>query len=228
MKIMFLGPPGSGKGTYSSRLSKILGIPHISTGDIFREEVKKESPLGKKVADYMKRGELVPDETTIEVLKNRISQPDCKKGFILDGYPRTIPQAEALDKVVKLDIVFNLRIDEGVLITKLSARRICKNCGEIYNVAEIKDVINGVKYDMPAMMPKVPGVCDKCGGQLIQRKDDTAEVIAERLKVYEAQTAPLEKYYKRHKILEDIFVSAGPDVMLPIMLDKLKQLEKKS
>lgn len=135
MKIMFLGPPGSGKGTYSSRIGYLLSIPHISTGDIFRDAVKQRSALGNKVSEYMKKGELVPDKITIEVLRNRLAQPDCKKGFILDGYPRTIPQAEALDKIVKLDIVFNLRVPEDILVRKLSARRVCKNCGEIYNVA---------------------------------------------------------------------------------------------
>lgn len=225
MKIMFLGPPGAGKGTYSSRIGRLLDIPHISTGDIFRDAVKQESVLGKRVSEYMKRGELVPDEITIEVLKNRLAQPDCRKGFILDGYPRTIPQAEALDKIVKLDVVFNLRIHEDVLVRKLSARRICKSCGEIYNVAEIKETIDGVKYDMPSMLPKVSGVCDKCGGELVQRKDDTVEVIEERLKVYRAQTEPLIEYYRRRGLLEDIFVNAGPEVMVPIMMAKLKRLK---
>lgn len=222
---MFLGPPGSGKGTYSSRLSQLLDIPHISTGDMFRDAVKQGSTLGKKVSDYMKRGELVPDEITIEVLRDRLAQPDCKKGFILDGYPRTIPQAEALDKIVKLDVVFNLRIPEGILVKKLSARRVCKNCGEIYNVAEIKETINGVKYDMPAMLPKVLGVCDKCGGELIQRKDDAAEVIEERLKVYAVQTKPLVEYYRRQGLLEDVFVNSGPEIMVPAMVARLKRLE---
>lgn len=225
MKIMFLGPPGSGKGTYSSRIGKLLGIPHISTGDIFRDAVGQGSPLGNKVSEYMKRGELVPDEITIEVLRNRLAQPDCKKGFILDGYPRTIPQAEALDKIVKLDVVFNLRIHEDVLVRKLSARRVCKNCGEIYNVAEIKETVNGVKYDMPPMLPNVPGVCDKCGGELIQRKDDTAEVIEERLKVYDAQTKPLIEYYKRRGLLKDVFVSSGPEIMVPSIMAKLNRLK---
>lgn len=225
MKIMFLGPPGSGKGTYSSRIGQLMEIPHISTGDIFRDAVKQGSALGKKVSEYMKMGELVPDEITIEVLRNRLTRPDCRKGFILDGYPRTIPQAEALDKIVKLDIVFNLRVHEDVLVRKLSARRVCKNCGEIYNVADIKETVDGVKYDMPPMLPKVSGACDKCGGELIQRKDDTAEVIEERLKVYEAQTKPLIEYYRRRGLLEDIFVNAGPEIMVPAIMAKLKQLK---
>jgi len=225
VKIMFLGLPGSGKGTYSSRIGHLLGIPHISTGDIFRDAVKQGSALGNKVSEYMKRGELVPDEITIEVLRNRLAQPDCKKGFILDGYPRTISQAEALDKIVKLDIVFNLSIPENVLVRKLSARRVCKNCGEIYNVVEIKETINGVKYYMPPMLPKVLWVCDKCGGELIQRKDDTAEVIEARLKVYEEQTKPLIEYYKRRGLLEDVFVSSGPEIMVPAIMAKLKRLE---
>jgi len=226
MKIIFLGPPGAGKGTYSSRIEEKLGIPHISTGDIFREAVKQGTELGKKVSEYMKRGELVPDEITIAVLKERISKPDCKKGFILDGYPRTIPQAEALEKITKIDIVFNLTINEAVLIRKLTARRICKVCGDIYNVADIRETIDGVKYDMGPMFPKVPRKCDKCGGELIQRKDDTVEVISERLNVYKTQTEPLIKYYRKKKLLEDVFVNAGPEVMVPKLMAKLKKIKE--
>lgn len=226
MKIIFLGPPGSGKGTYSSRIEKQLGIPHISTGDIFREAVNKGSELGKKVSDYMKRGELVPDEVTIAVLKDRLSMADCKNGFILDGYPRTIPQAEALEKITNINIVLNLTINEDVLIQKLTARRICKVCGEIYNVADIRGVIDGVKYDMGPMLPKVSGKCDKCGGELVQRKDDTVEVIAERLKVYKDQTEPLIKYYRKKKLLEDVLVNAGPEVIVPKIMARLAKINE--
>ncbi len=224
MKIIFLGPPGAGKGTYSSRIGRILKIPQISTGDIFREAVKQGTELGKKVAGYMKLGKLVPDEITIEILEARINQPDCDKGFILDGYPRTIQQAEALDKAVKVDIVFNLLVPEDILIKKLSARRVCTTCGEIYNVADIKEIINGVKYDMPPMLPKIPGICDKCGGELVQRKDDTVDVIKERLSVYKRQTEPLIVYYKKKDLLADIYVNTGPDIMIPKIMAKLKTL----
>ncbi|MFH0896668.1 MAG: adenylate kinase [Candidatus Bathyarchaeota archaeon] len=224
MKIIFLGPPGAGKGTYSSRIGRALGIPHISTGDIFREAVKQGNELGRQVSEYMKRGELVPDKVTIDVLKDRINQPDCERGFILDGYPRTITQAEALEKVVKVEIIFNLIIPEEILVKKLSARRVCKVCGENYNVAEIKETVGGVKYDMPPMLPKVSEICDRCGGELIQRRDDTIDVINERLSVYKKQTEPLIKYYRKKSLLSDVYVNAGPDTIVPKMIAKLKCL----
>jgi len=224
MKIIFLGPPGAGKGTYSSRIGRMLGVPHISTGDIFRDAVDQGTELGRRVSEYLKNGELVPDEITIEVLKDRIAQPDCGKGFILDGYPRTIPQAEALERIVNIDVVFDLEMHEDVLIRKLSARRICGVCGEIYNVADIRETIDGVKYDLPPMLPKVPGICDKCGGELVQRKDDTIEVIRERLNVYKVQTEPLIEYYRRKGLLEEVFVNAGLEATVPKIMAKLKSL----
>ncbi len=220
-KIIFIGPPGSGKGTYSSRLSPILGSPHIAVGDIFREEVRKGTALGKQVAEYMSRGELVPDSITIEVLKNRLCRADASKGFILDGYPRTIPQAEELEKITKIDVVLLLNIPDDILLEKLTARRVCSNCGAIYNVADIQRTINGIAYDLPAMGTKNDGVCDVCGGQLVQRKDDTAQVIKDRMDVYAKQTKPLIRFYKKRKLIEDIFVSAGPDEMVPKILDQL-------
>jgi adenylate kinase len=221
-KIIFIGAPGSGKGTYSSRLSPILGIPHIAIGDIFREEVKKGTALGKQVAEYMSRGELVPDEITIAVLKNRLSQADASKGFILDGYPRTIPQAEELEKITKIDVVLLLNIPDDILLEKLTARRVCGNCGAIYNVANIQRTINGVVYDLPAMGSKKDGVCDICGGELVQRKDDTAQVIQDRMDVYARQTKPLIEFYKKRRLIENVFVFAGPEEMLPKILDQLK------
>ena len=222
MKIIFLGPPGSGKGTYSTRLSRLLGIPHISTGDIFREAVKQGTELGKKVNEYLMRGELVPDNITTNVLKERISKPDCEKGFILDGYPRTMPQAKALDEFVEIDLVINLNIHEKILIEKLSARRICVNCGEIYNIADTKETIDGVKYDMPPMLPKTPGVCDKCGGKLIHRKDDRVEVIKTRLKLYRKQSEPLIRSYRKRGLVEDVLVNAGLEKTVPKIMEKLK------
>ena len=221
MKIIFLGPPGAGKGTYSSRISGILRIPHISTGDMFREAVNHGTKIGVNVSEYLKKGELVPDEITIDVLKNRISQPDCKKGFILDGFPRTIKQAEALCSITNLDVVFNLGLYEDVLIKKLSARRICKTCGEIYNLADIREKIAGVKYHMSPILPRTPGVCDKCRGELIQRKDDTIAIIRARLKVYKLQTEPLIKYYNSIGILQGVLVNAGPEIMVPKIMAHL-------
>jgi len=227
-RIVFLGPPGSGKGTYSTRLAGLLGLPHISTGDIFREAVEQGTELGRKVNEYLSRGELVPDEITITVLKERITSPDCEKGFILDGYPRTISQAKALDRLARIDVVIDLKIHEKILIEKLSARRICENCGEIYNVADIKETIDGVKYDMPPMLPRTPGVCDRCGGKLIQRNDDSVRVVRARLKLYRRQTKPLIRYYRKMGVVEEILVHAGPEVVVPQLMERLKTHESGS
>ncbi|HKZ45739.1 MAG TPA: adenylate kinase [archaeon] len=224
MKIIFLGAPGTGKGTYSTRISSQLVIPHISTGDIFREAVKQGSELGKKVLGYMSRGELVPDDTTIAVLKERIGKPDCKKGFILDGYPRTIQQADALDKITDVDIVINLNMPDEILIKKIAARRVCKNCGEIYNIADIDETLNGVRYTMPPLLPKNDLKCDKCGGEAVQRKDDGEEVVRERLEVYKRQTKPLIKYYGEKGMLKDVFVTAGPEIMIPKIMKILEEV----
>jgi adenylate kinase len=224
-RIVFIGPPGSGKGTYSSRLSPTLGIPHISIGDIFREEVKKGTPLGKEVARYISRGDLVPDETTINVLRERLSQPDAKRGFILDGYPRTIRQAEELEKITKVDVVVLLNIPDNILLEKLTARRVCNNCGAIYNIADIHKTINGVEYDLPPMSPKKKDVCDICGGRLVQRKDDTLKVIQDRMDVYGKQTEPLVEFYRKRGLIEEVHVSEGVDEMTPKILEQLKRLE---
>lgn len=223
MKIIFLGPPGVGKGTYASRIAEKLGIAHVSTGDIFRDAIKQNTDLGKKVLTYVQKGELVPDDITIEVFKDRISKPDCKKGFILDGYPRTLDQAKVLEKITGIDVVVNLTMDDKILIKKSIARRICKSCGEIYNVADIKEVVEGVEYNMPAMLPKNDLICDKCGGELIQREDDTEEIIRERLKVYKKQTKPLIRYYTEKGLVKNVFVTAGPEVMVPKIMEVLKK-----
>ena len=222
MKIIFLGPPGAGKGTYSTRLSSLLGIPHISTGDIFREAIKQDTDLGKQVCEYVRKGQLVPDDIAIDVLKKRIEEPDCQKGLILDGYPRTIPQAEALDEVVKIDVVLNLRIHETILIAKLAARRICDKCGEIYNIIDIQETLDDVEYNMPGMRPQTPGRCDKCGGTLIQRKDDRVEVIETRLKQYHQQSEPLIHYYRGQGLVEDVYVHWGIDRTIAQIMGKLK------
>jgi len=219
LRFVFLGPPGVGKGTYASRAGPILGIPQISTGDIFRAEVKSGSELGNKVKGIMEAGGLVPDEIVIDVLKKRLEQDDAKKGFILDGFPRTIPQAEALDKITTIDMVLNIDLPEDILIEKISARRVCKNCGDIYNVADI----NREGIHMPAMPPKVEGKCDKCGGELYQRPDDKVEVIKERLVAYNKQTAPLIDYYRKRGILVDFKPTAGPDEMVPKIVELLKK-----
>ncbi len=182
MNLIIFGPPGSGKGTYATRLETKLGITPIAMGDIFREAIKQGTPLGKKVENYLKSGQLVPDDVVTEVLREKISQKECRAGFILDGFPRTIQQAEVLERNARIDAVINLQVPERIIIARLSSRRICKNCGAIYNILHLK--------------PKKEGICDVCGGPLYQREDDTEQVIRERIKVYEKQTQPLLKYYK--------------------------------
>lgn len=200
LNLVFLGPPGVGKGTYAKELSKRYNIPHISTGDIFREEIRKGTELGKKVKSYVERGELVPDEIVIEVVRKRLSQDDCKRGFILDGFPRTINQAIALDSIVKVDLVFNFVAPKSVIIERLSGRRICRKCGAIYHI----------KFNPP----KRPGICDKCGGPLYQREDDKPEVIEERLRVYEKQTAPIVDYYRKKGILVEVDASRNMEEVI--------------
>jgi adenylate kinase len=186
MKAIIFGPPGSGKGTYASRLQGKLGVDVIAMGDIFREIMKENTPLGKKVKGFVEKGQLVPDDVVIEVLKQRLAKVSSSNGFILDGFPRTIDQAKALDSITKIDVIILLTVPDWIIIERLSTRRICKNCGEVYNIRYLK--------------PKVEGVCDKCGRQLYQRSDATAEVIKDRIKVYEKQTQPILQHYKEKKI----------------------------
>ena len=195
MNLIFLGPPGSGKGTQAKMLVDKYGIPQISTGDILREAVKEGTPLGKEAKKYMDEGKLVPDEVVVGIVRERLKEPDCTKGFILDGFPRTIPQAEALDKTLQemgkgIDHVLSLEVDREELVRRLSGRRTCKKCGAMYHII----------FDPP----KKDGVCDRCGGELYQRDDDKEETIRERLRVYEEQTAPLIEYYRKKGLLRPI------------------------
>jgi len=196
MKLIFLGPPGAGKGTLAGLVSKEYGIPQISTGDIFRDASKRETELGKKVKEIVGRGDLVPDELTVSLVRERLAQPDALGGYILDGFPRTIPQAEALDGFQGIDAVVNFTIRDEAVIERLSGRLVCRNCGAIYHIKN--------------MPPKVPGVCDVCGGPLYTRPDDTRESIANRLEVYRKQTEPLIAYYRKKKLLRDIDSSKSP------------------
>ncbi len=219
MNLVFFGPPSSGKGTYASGVAPILGIPTISTGAIFRAEASAGSALGKKVEGYMKAGELVPDDITIDVFEERVNQKDCKKGFILDGFPRTIAQMKALEKIAKIELVLFFQWPKGVLEQKAISRRTCEKCGRIYNIADIKIG----KYRFPPVSPKKPGICDTCGGRLVQRKDDTRETFKERMRVYEKQSSPLIKYYKEKGIFKVIDVIGPPEVMFPIITDAIKK-----
>ena len=210
MKMMIMGPQGSGKGTYAERLSEKFGVPHISTGEIFRENIKKKTELGKKIEKFVNSGLLVPDDVTMQVVKQRINEPDCKKGFIFDGFPRTLKQAEELEKVSPLDVVVYLDAPEWLLIKRMSSRVTCKKCGKIYNLLNVK--------------PKKDGVCDDCGGELVVREDETPEVIKMRLKEYERGTKPLIDYYEKKGILKrfynDVF-EISPEECVGKILDIL-------
>jgi adenylate kinase len=214
MKLVIFGPPGSGKGTYASRLQLKLGIPAIATGDLMREIVKRKTELAKTVKEYMSRGELVPDNIVIEALSERIARDDCERGFILDGFPRTIEQARALSRITNVDAVIILSVPEWLIVERLSSRRICKNCGEVYNILYLK--------------PKKEGVCDKCGGELYQRIDDTPKVIKERLQVYERQTQPLLEYYCDKAPFVEFKcdrLDTSPEVAVEEILKKLAKLK---
>ena len=190
MNFIFLGPPGAGKGTLASQVASEYGIPQISTGDIFRENIKNQTELGKKVKAIMDSGALVNDETVLEIVEDRLKKDDCKAGFILDGFPRTIPQAEAFEKL-GIDVkVVNFEVGNDLIIERLSNRRVCKNCKANYNV----------KF----MPPKVEGKCDKCGGELFTREDDKIEAITHRLEVYRNETEPLIGFYKKLGKITDI------------------------
>ena len=191
MNFIFLGSPGVGKGTYASKIKDILEVPSISTGDMLRAAVKKGTELGIEAREYMNKGELVPDELVIGLIDERIKEPDCENGFILDGFPRTIKQAEELEKAeVKIDAVINFIAMKDTIIKRLSGRRVCKKCGAIFHIKNIR--------------PEVEGICDKCKGDLYQRDDDKAEAISERLDVYNNQTAPLIGFYKERKLLREV------------------------
>jgi adenylate kinase len=195
MNVVFFGPPGAGKGTVAGMVSARSGLPHISTGDLFREAIKNRTDLGIRVQAIIESGALVPDELTVAILAERVALPDTVSGVLLDGFPRTIAQADALSQMMSIDYVINLRTDDAMIIRRLSGRRVCRSCGNIHHVEFIP--------------PKVDSVCDRCGGELYQRKDDTAEAITRRLEVYAQQTESLIDYYRSKELLVDI--DANPD-----------------
>ncbi len=197
MKLIFLGPPGAGKGTLAGLVAKELGVPQISTGDIFRDAIKRGTELGKQVKAIVGRGDLVPDELTVSLVRERLARPDAVKGFILDGFPRTIPQAEALEGFQKLDAVVNFVIGDDIVVLRLTGREVCRACGAIYHVR-----------NMPS---KVKGVCDRCGGQTYTRDDDKLESITNRLEVYKKQTEPLIYFYRERGLLRDVDSSTTPE-----------------
>lgn len=210
MNIILLGPPGAGKGTQAKKISESLSIPHISTGDILRENISNNTPLGIRAKSYMSRGELVPDELLITIIKERLARSDCSGGFLLDGYPRTIPQADALQMILtesgrKLDVVLNLEVDGEELIKRLSGRRMC-SCGTSYHV-----LFNP---------PEIEGICNACKGKLYQREDDKEEAIRNRLVVYKNQTQPLINYYNAKGILRRIDGSKD----IPAIFEDIKKV----
>ncbi|MGB3976092.1 MAG: adenylate kinase [bacterium] len=195
-RFIFLGAPGSGKGTQADLLSRQFGIPKISTGDIFREEIKNGSSIGKKASDYIVAGLLVPDEIVIQIVKNRLQKPDCENGFILDGFPRNVLQAKALDQNrIKIDQVLVLDVNDDVLLRRLSGRRICSQCGSMYHLS----------YNSPAKT----NICDACGGALVIRKDDDIDTAAARIRLYHKETAPVIEYYLKHPTTKCSRINAG-------------------
>lgn len=195
MKIIMLGAPGAGKGTQAKMIADKYGVPHISTGDIFRANIKEGTELGKKAKTYMDQGLLVPDELVVDLVVDRVKNPDCEKGYVLDGFPRTIPQAECLDKALaemkdSMDYAINIDVPDENIITRMGGRRACVGCGATYHVVNIP--------------PKKEGICDRCGGELILRDDDKPETVKKRLDVYHEQTQPLIDYYTKKGIIKDV------------------------
>ncbi len=195
MKIIMLGAPGAGKGTQAKMIAEKYMIPHVSTGDIFRANIKNGTELGKEAKSYMDKGELVPDELTVRILLDRVSQEDCKNGYVLDGFPRTIPQAEVLDKELSkngeaIDFAINVDVPDENIVRRMSGRRACVNCGATYHIVHVP--------------PKKEGICDKCGNELILRDDDKEETVKNRLSVYHDQTQPLIDFYTSKGVLKEV------------------------
>jgi adenylate kinase len=219
VQLVLLGPPGSGKGTMADDLVHVYHIPHISTGDIFRQNIRDNTSLGREAAGYINTGALVPDSLTIALVADRLNQQDCKDGFLLDGFPRTCSQADALNELLSehsqpLTAVLNLVVSDETVIKRLSGRRLCSGCGKGYNL-----------YSMP---PRVPGICDACGSPLVQRDDDKQEIVTQRLRTYYQQTLPLIAYYRAKGVLIDIDnegeVGSKLDFVLGILDERLRRM----
>lgn len=209
MNIILLGAPGAGKGTQASKISDNYNLPHISTGDIFRENIKNQTPIGLLAKLYIDDGKLVPDEVTCDIVKERISHSDCENGYMLDGFPRTIAQAEVLDEMSHVDIVINIEVDASLLLDRLCGRRVCKACGESYHISRL----NGETK------------CTRCGGELFQRKDDNPETVNKRLTVYRKQTAPLIEYYTKKGLIFNVDGGAAPEAVFQQISAKLDSLK---
>ena len=206
MNVIFLGPPGAGKGTQAQRICAALNIPQISTGDILRRAIKEQTATGLKAKEYIDAGKLVPDEVIIDIVRDRLAQEDCQNGYILDGFPRTVPQAEALEGIASIDVVVDLDVADEELIARLSGRRVCLNCGATYHVSRL----NGETK------------CATCGEELVQRKDDSAETVLARLNVYHEQTAPLVEFYQKKGTLRVIDGAQDMDTIFESILAVMK------
>ncbi|MCX5775118.1 MAG: adenylate kinase [Firmicutes bacterium] len=218
LNIILMGPPGAGKGTQAMKIIAKYQIPHISTGDMFREAIAEGTPMGKTAAGFINAGNLVPDDVTIALVRERLSKPDCAHGYLLDGFPRTIPQAEALDTLAKeikrpITLVIDFECARPELIRRISGRRVCAVCGAPYHVDTLK--------------PKVEGICDLCGGKLIQRKDDNVESLIVRLEAYESKTKPLLEFYKKRKLLVSVDGLKGVDVLFQELVPLLDRIGTK-
>ncbi|MCI5726785.1 MAG: adenylate kinase [Clostridium sp.] len=215
MKIILLGPPGAGKGTQAKSISNRYSIPHISTGDIFRKNISENTPLGIEAKSYMDKGQLVPDEVTINMVKDRLVQDDCKDGYLLDGFPRTVSQAEALQEFLEqrgesLNTALLINVPNEFILERMTGRRVCPSCGASYHI----------KFNPPAN-----GKCELCGTDIVQRKDDTAETVKERLDVYEKQTQPLIDYYSKNNLLSQVDGTKAINLVFESICDVLKDKE---
>lgn len=212
MKLVVFGPPSAGKGTQAQKLSQTYGIPQVSTGDLLRKAVADQTPLGKKVKSYLDQGKLGPDPLIVELIKDRVSKPDCRNGYLLDGFPRTMNQAKELEKMADIDLVLNIAVDQEILVERAVGRRSCPKDGSVYHVS-----FNPPKKDL---------VCDKCGTALVQRDDDKEDTVRNRLKVYQEQTAPLIEYYRKKGKIVDIEGTGGIEAVFERMVKAIGSMKK--
>lgn len=208
MKIILLGAPGAGKGTQAANISKHYGIPHISTGDIFRENIRQKTPVGIKASEYIEKGMLVPDELVLQIVAERLNRDDCKNGFLLDGFPRTLPQAAALDQEVEVDVVLNIDVDQKQLLDRIIGRRTCPNCAGTFHISNLES-----------------DLCPVCGNKLVQRDDDKEETVKKRLEVYNSQTAPLIEHYSQQGKLVSIDGNRSIDEVFQAAIKELQGKE---